>query len=154
MRHLETEITIDAPIQPVWKVLTDLEQYPKWNPFIQRSSGVLSVGERIKNEMHLPGQKPQTFRPKLLVVDHSKELRWLGSLGIPGLFDGEHYFRLEATGKQQTRLIHGEHFRGLLVGLIMRQIGEATKAGFVAMNEALKHRAEEQMGFRPSTPAS
>ncbi len=143
MRHLETSITIDAPIQTVWKVLTDLEKYPSWNPFIQKSTGRLTVGERIENEMHLPGQKPQTFRPKLLKVAANKELRWLGSLGIPRLFDGEHYFQLEAINNHQTRLVHGEHFRGILVGLIMRQIGEATKAGFVSMNLALKKEAEQ-----------
>ncbi|MEO1714214.1 MAG: SRPBCC family protein, partial [Bacteroidota bacterium] len=38
MRHLETSITIDAPMQTVWKVLTDLEKYPSWNPFIQKST--------------------------------------------------------------------------------------------------------------------
>ena len=143
MRHLETSITIDAPMQTVWQVLTDLEQYPRWNPFIQKSSGTLAVGEHLENELHLPGQKPQTFRPKLLVVESNKELRWLGSLGIPRIFDGEHYFQLEAINPQQTRLVHGEHFRGILVGLIMRQIGEATKAGFMAMNQALKKEAEQ-----------
>ena len=128
MRHLETSITIDAPVQTVWNVLTDLNQYPNWNPFIRKSTGAIVVGERIENEMQLPGQKPQTFRPKLLVVRPNKELRWLGSLGIPRIFDGEHYFQLEAINQHQTRLVHGEHFRGILVGLIMRQIGEATRA--------------------------
>ena len=99
-------------------------------------------GERIENEMHLPDQKPQTFRPKILVVDPYKEFRWLGSLGIRGLFDGEHYFILKSISTNQTQLIHGETFKGLLSGVIMRQIGEATEQGFKAMNEALKKRVE------------
>ena len=83
-----------------------------------------------------------TFRPTVLRSDKNREFRWLGKLFVKGLFDGEHYFILTPINEQQTQLEHGEHFRGLLVNLIMKQIEGNTMAGFEAMNQALKERAE------------
>ena len=55
MRHsLHTEIEIDASPEAVWSVLTDLDRYPEWNPFITAASGVVAVGERLKNHIEPP----------------------------------------------------------------------------------------------------
>ena len=36
-----------------------------------------------------------TFKPVLLTVKPARELRWRGSLVLPGVFDGEHSFLLD-----------------------------------------------------------
>jgi uncharacterized protein YndB with AHSA1/START domain len=41
MREIRTEIDIRASTDRVWEVLTDLERYPEWNPFITRAGGDL-----------------------------------------------------------------------------------------------------------------
>jgi hypothetical protein len=66
----------------------------------------------------------------------------LGKLGIKGVLDGEHYFQLKVIDSQKTELIHGENFSGILSGLLLKMIGEKTKNGFEAMNEALKIEVE------------
>ena len=79
-----------------------------------------------------------TFHPRVLVAEPGQELRWLGRLGVPRLFDGEHYFRLIPEG-DGTRLIHGERFRGLLLWVMdVRQF----RPSFECANAALKTRAE------------
>jgi hypothetical protein len=85
------------------------------------------------------------FRPTVLALRPERELRWLGRLFIPGLFDGEHYFLLEPMGEGRTRLTHGEKFSGLLVGFLSGALS-GTEAGFKAMNTALKQKAEEKTG--------
>ena len=72
-----------------------------------------------------------------------KTFRWLGHLLIPGLFDGEHIFELEPFSENSTRLIQREEFQGILVGLFWRNLDTDVRSGFVAMNEALKKRVEE-----------
>jgi hypothetical protein len=69
-------------------------------------------------------------------IDIAAPLRWLGRVGLPGLFDGEHGFRLEAVAGG-CRLHHGERFSGLLVPLFGRML-DATEQGFGALNQALK----------------
>ena len=35
------------------------------------------------------------FKPKILEIEQGRKLSWLGSLGIPYLFDGNHSFYIE-----------------------------------------------------------
>jgi hypothetical protein len=83
------------------------------------------------------------FAPTVLEATPNKELRWLGRLFLPGIFDGEHIFRIEALSANRVRFIHEEQFQGLLVSLFAKSLDEGSGAGFVAMNQALKARAEQ-----------
>jgi hypothetical protein len=139
---LQTEILIDAESEDVWSILTDFAAYGDWNPFIPRISGTLEAGTRLSVELAPPGGRTMTIRPTLRAVQQGRGLRWLGHLGLPGLFDGEHSFQLEPAGEGQVRFIHSERFSGLLVPLVLKLIGSSTRQGFEAMNQALKERAE------------
>lgn len=70
-------------------------------------------------------------------MDAARELRWRGSLPVPGLFTGEHYWRLEPGPGDRpgtsTRLVQGKAFSGLLVPLAGGLL-EATWHGFESMN--------------------
>ena len=83
-----------------------------------------------------------TFRPALRVVTPNQELRWLGRFLLPGIFDGEHCFQIVPIAADRVRFIQSEKFSGLLVALAMPQLERRTKAGFAAMNQALKAQAE------------
>jgi hypothetical protein len=145
MRSIRKEIEIDATPEEVWEVLTDFAAYGEWNPFITsiETSGV--VGERLRATLSLGGGRPMTLTPTLLVNDPAREFRWLGSMGVRGLFDGEHSFELEPTGSG-TRLIHAERFTGILARAMLALVGRKTSAGFVAMNQALAARVAAAPG--------
>jgi len=134
----ETEIFIKAPPERVWALLTDPEAHAAWNPMLHAVEGRFTPGRRVRLIMRTPSGGTMRFRPRVLVADPGRELRWLGRLGLPRLFDGEHYFRLipEAGG---TRLIQGERFRGLLLWAMDVQ---QFRAGFEGGNAALKAMAE------------
>jgi hypothetical protein len=141
MRLIETTTDIQAPAARIWSILTDFPAYPAWNPFITAFEGELRPGARLKITIAPPGHRPMTFRPVVLVVTPDYELRWLGRLLVPGLFDGEHAFGLEQQ-PESCRFLHGERFSGILLPFIGKQLFEATQQGFEAMNSALKQRAE------------
>lgn len=124
----------------VWQVLTDFAAYPEWNPFIRAVEGRVEAGERLRVEIEAAGKR-HVFRPVVLQATEGRALRWLGRVGVPGVFDGEHAFYLEPDGVG-TRLRQEESFQGFLVPLLWRQVEPATRAGFEAMNAALKARAE------------
>lgn len=142
MRELRTEISIDAPPERVWDLLTDQEGLPAWNPFIREMTGDLTQGERIRVSLQQPGRKAMTFRPRLLRVSPGRELRWLGHMGVPGLFDGEHIFEILPGEGGGVRFVQRERFSGLLVPVLWRMLDRETREGFHGMNEALKARAE------------
>ena len=140
MRHvLRTEIDIGAPPEQVWAHLVDLPAWADWNPFITSAQGSATVGERLTLRMEPSGGRGMTIRPTVTVVSEGAALEWLGHLGVPGVFDGRHRFELVATDGG-TRLTQQESFRGLLVRPLRSSLDRDTRAGFDAMNDALRRR--------------
>lgn len=140
--NIETSIEIDAPAALVWAVLVDFDAYFEWNPFLLGVQGSTIPGQRLRVSIRPPGSASMSFKPRVLAVTGGRELRWLGRFVVPGLFDGEHYFRLEPTGPARVEFIQGETFSGLLVGLAKDSLLTSTRVGFEEMNRALKRRAE------------
>ena len=143
MTSIETQIEILAPASKVWAILTDFAAFPDWNPFIRSIGGPPVAGAALTVQIAPAGQAGMTFKPAVLVATPEHELRWLGTFMGRAMFAGEHSFVLEPLSPGSTRLVHSERFTGLMVPLIMSgKMLAATKQGFVAMNEALKKRAE------------
>jgi hypothetical protein len=140
-KRLSAQVDIQATPDRVWEVLTDLAAYPQWNPFIVRAEGVVDLGRRLTLTMQPVGGRAMTLRPRLVDVTINRKLRWRGKLGIPGLMDAEHTFLLQPQAGG-TRLIQHETFRGLLVPFVAASLDRSTLPAFVAMNQALKKRAE------------
>lgn len=140
--EIRTEIQIDAPAERVWSILTDFADYAGWNPFIRQVRGEPRRGERLEVRLEPPGGRPITLRPEVLNVEPGRELRWIGKLFVPGLFDGEHVFEIERLDGGSVRFVQRERVIGLAVPVLQRLLEGPYRAGFEAMNEALKSRAE------------
>ena len=142
MKSIQTEIEIEASPEKVWNLLMDFASYPQWNPFIKTLEGKAEKGRKLKVVLQLPDGKPMTFKPNCLSAESGEEFRWLGHLIVPGLFDGEHFFRMKELENGRPKFVQGENFKGLLIPLVWRNMKDKTIRGFELMNKALKARAE------------
>lgn len=140
--QLQTEVEISAGPERVWAILSDFAAYPEWNPFIRFIHGVPEKGARLEVRIQPSGAKGMTFRPRVLVADTGRELRWLGQLLFPGIFDGEHSFVIQPLASGRVLVRQSELFSGVLVSLFRGSLDRDTKRGFEEMNLALKARAE------------
>ena len=140
--QLNTEIEINTVPDRVWTILTDFAAYPEWNPFIKFIHGAPQQGARLEVRIQPSGTKGMTFRPTVLVADTGRELRWLGRLLFPGVFDGEHHFVIKPVAIGKVRFQQSEQFTGILVPVFKSSLDRDTKRGFEEMNLALKARAE------------
>ncbi len=138
-----TETAIAAPAEVAWRVLTQLDAYPAWSPFVPRVDGRLAVGERVVLHVRLRPDRPAIhFQPGTIeVLDEGRELRWGMGWGR-GLL-------LRASRRQLLRPAPGgcvyvstETFRGLLAPLVLATQRGTVRRGFVATGEALGRRAE------------
>jgi hypothetical protein len=146
-RTVSTTVDIDRPAADVWAVLTDFDGYPQWNPQIRRARGDLVPGRRVTFRIDPPVGRQMTIRPRVRTVDPGRELRLRASL--PGVFSGEHWFRLEPVQDGHgTHVIQGENYRGLIVPLLRRVVASSL-AGFREHNAALKRRVEGGAGGGP-----
>lgn len=138
-------IEIRAPLDSVWRVLTDFSAYPEWNPHIRAASGTLRVGSRIAIRSHPSGGRPVVLRPLVITWAPPTELRWRATFLSRFLFNGEHGFKLEPLGEGRVRFQQDETFSGLLVPLYARLRLNRTREGFARVNEALRERAESEV---------
>ena len=144
MKELRTEIEFDGTPEATWTILTDLQAYPEWNPFIEKVEGELRVGAKLDVRLQPVDERGITMHPTVLVVEPGRELRWIGHLMIRGIFDGEHRFRIEEAGPGRVRFAQTERFGGVLVPLLWKKLRDGgTAKGFRAMNEALARRVAE-----------
>lgn len=141
-KEIATEIEINSTSERVWQVLTDFDNYSNWNPFIKSITGKKIVGQKLATQIIPPNRKLMKFSPVVLTFETNKELRWLGSGPIKGVFDGEHYFKIIEQENGSVKFEHGERFSGILVGLMPKLLID-TKLGFKQMNEALKKECEK-----------
>jgi len=139
MEHIEARIDLPAEPSVVWKQLIDTASMASWNPFITSMSGVLAVGERLQVRIAPAGGRALTFKPRVTIVQPDQRLEWLGTMGIPGLFDGRHSFTLIPLEQGRTRLVQAETFSGALIPFTGKLL-QRTEAGFQAMNTALLTR--------------
>lgn len=110
MFELHTEIEIDASAERVWSIIVDFASYPQWNRFIRHISGSAKQGAALEVQIQPSGGKGMTFRPTVLVLEPSRELRWIGRLLMPGIFDGERRFVIESLPEGKVRFEHAEQF--------------------------------------------
>jgi hypothetical protein len=141
MRLIETATDIRAPAARIWSILTDFPAYPAWNPFITAAVGELRLGARLKITIAPTGHRPMTFRPVVLALRLTTSCA--GLVGCSCRDFSMASTPLAWNSRRRTcRFLHAERFSGVLLPFIGKQLFEATRQGFEAMNTALKQRAE------------
>lgn len=142
MKELRTEIEIQATPDKVWQVLTDLDQYPQWNPFICHAIGKPEVGGKVDIDFQ-PDSKGLKLHCTVVTLEPNRLLSWKYNVLIPFLMQGVHSFTIEPLENDRVRFIDREIFTGLLVPLQANDIDTNSKRGFEEMDKALKARAEQ-----------
>lgn len=141
-KHIEDVVEIDAPPEAVWQTLTDFQSWPEWNPFIEMRGGSLSLGSKVQIFVKTWGPKGAVVGATVIRNDGARDLAWRGGAPVPGLFTGEHYFRIEPAGDGKSRHIHGENYNGLLLPLLSARIDRDLGPMYGIFNQALKARVE------------
>jgi len=151
----ETSVDIDAPIDLVWEVMTDVARYREWNPFVVALTpvrpGPLTVGSDIHLEVRWGrGGGTRTLervtrldgpaaRPGDPTRRSTMEYIYLGWLPRLALIRGSRLQSLEQAPGRPTTYRTSERFTGLLA----RQVPLAkVQDGFERHARALKQRAE------------
>lgn len=140
MRTLVHSTDINAPPDTTWTVVAALEAYEQWNPFMVNASGALAIGERLTFRLRA-GRRVLQMRPRITELAAGRKVAWLGRFLVPHVLDGQHELIVEPLGAGRSRFTQRERFTGILVPALGGLLKE-TDAGFAAMNEALKRRAE------------
>jgi hypothetical protein len=137
--EIKHEIDIHASPPEVWQVITDFDNYKRWNSQLEYLGGEIKPGGKLHLKLSAEGTAPYVFKPTITYWEENATFGWLAITGIPGVFDGEHFFELKDIGNGKTRLINREEYRGIVSQIIKRlPMMKQAPQGFKKMNEELK----------------
>ena len=142
--EIRTEIEIEGTAQEVWDTLTDFESYSEWNTGFVRAEGRAEVGETLHITFSQTAGRTTKMHPTVLAADPRHELRWLGRLLMPGIFDGEHRFEIHETEPGRVTFVQSEQFRGVLVPFVRSMIEGNTLSMLERVNVDLAARVRSQ----------
>lgn len=129
-------ITIDAPVEEVWRLMSDIEKWPTWNPNIKRAKlyGALEPGSRFVWKAG-----PGSITSVLEVVDTHRLLAWSGqTMGIKAV----HIWRL-VSKDGKTVATTDESWDGFLAHLMKKQSQKTLRGAILSGLELLKQEAEK-----------
>ncbi len=140
---IQTDITLNAPQEAVWKALSSFDSYHLWNSFIPIAKGQALEGSKVTMTIHVPTEAPQKYLVRIKESVPQKKLTWVGHFKIKGLIDGHHSFELIAVDDFSTQLKHYESFSGILVPFVWRTfLSTKLRQGFLNLNQDLKSYLE------------
>ena len=132
-----TEIEIEAGIETVWRVLTDLEGWSRWKSDVESLSlrGPLMPGSTF---VWRTGRT--TISSTLREVSAPTRIAWTGkTMGIRAI----DVFTLEECGGR-TRVVEEESWEGTLVRLLHGRLRRTLQTGIERGLRALKAEAERR----------
>jgi uncharacterized protein YndB with AHSA1/START domain len=118
MRHLESQIIINAPIDKVWRALTDLASYKNWSSTIEFGKCVLKEDADAEVTVHFNGIRRRKTATILSVKPHQL-FSWEYGHSLFRLITKT--WMLQSEGLHQTKLIHREEHSGMLSALLSEE---------------------------------
>ena len=132
-------IEINATPETVWNVLTDINNWPRWNPDVKNVSfnGDVSVGSKFKWKAG-PGNITSIFQE----IERPKRLVWTGkTLGIKAI----HVWKL-APNDNKTILNTEESWDGIIVnilhGWMQKTLDESTESGLKHLKDGIEQTSK------------
>ena len=139
-----SQIEIAAPPEIVWSVLTDIDDWPSWNPDVKSATlaGPLVVGTQFWWKAG-----PGTITSTLQSVERPRLIAWTGStFGINAI----HVHRL-GQHRNGTIVTSEESWDGLLARLLRGRMTTTLRKAVESGVERLKIESERRAAL-PTTP--
>ncbi len=138
---VRAEVEIDAPIDRVWKILTDTSRYGDWNPFTPRVDTTLRIGDPIHLQVRLRGERLM-HRVETVTRNQPYTLGWEMKMGTRSLLYAERVQVLTPLGKERTHYMTEDCFTGWLRPLVLGLFGHSMQRGFLDCGLGLKKASE------------
>ncbi|WP_457107893.1 SRPBCC family protein [Methylobacterium sp. P5_C11] len=143
-RICSAEIAIPARAGMVWSVLTDLESYPAWNPYIRTATGRRREGARWRLERTLNGRAYRAVPVTVTCWEPGRRLTWRGGVAMPPLLIADHDVQIIETA-EGVRLVQAQTVAGLLAPGLFPWLRTRLQARLTAMNEALRDEVARRL---------
>jgi len=142
-REIRFELNIEASAAVVWEVVSDLDRYREWNPFVIRASSTCEVGAPIMMKVQMFRGFAQAQTETITEFTPPRTISW----GLVGrrrwALSSRRCQLVTPDGQLRSRYLSEFKLSGGFAPVVMAVLGGRLEAGFCAMSAAVKRRAEE-----------
>lgn len=144
MKTIKTSIVIQASAEHVWTILTALDTYATWNPYIVLARGDLVIGQpfRLRRAGDVTRGVGDALVSAMSTNDHT--LSWTTWWIHSRLLQIEYSFMIEAIDADSIRFLQHETLSGLIPIIWRSGRLDSRQSYMESMNKALKHTAENR----------
>jgi len=136
------ELQIDAPVELVWQVLVDFENYSKWNQFCPQVTTTLELGATISMMVDL-GNGLQEQVEYITRIEPNESIAW-GMENKPGdPIQAERTQTLTRLSDASCFYISVDVFSGEAAADVLALMGKPVEDGFNVCAQGLKQYAEQ-----------
>jgi hypothetical protein len=138
MKSFASRIDIQAPVEKIWRILTDLPRWAQWNTTVERTVGNVERGAMVT--VFVKQSPGRAFPLRVTELDAPRRMVWAGGMPL-GLFKGTRVYELAASAATAAVFSMREDYTGPLAGLIGKSIPDLQPA-FDEFARCLKREAE------------
>jgi len=136
-RATNISIDIHADKSTVWKLLTDAQDFPRWNSTIISMEGSIEEGKKIK--LKSTTDESRTFNLSVQLVQAEQKMIW--SDGMAPFFKGVRTYTLDSNPDGSVQFTMHEKLAGIMFALAAKHIPSFDKP-FEQFAADLKKEAE------------
>jgi len=138
------DITINAPKEKVWNIVTDFKNYPKWNSVLKmENNDNLGVGQKFNVTIYdKDGSIQDNFEAITVTKATNKEFSASRTIWTKFFFKATHHFVIEEVSSNQVRFFQKWELEGAIGYLFEGMIFDVLDL-FKTMNLELKTVAEK-----------
>ena len=144
---IDLEVEINAPLDTVWEVITDLPRYGDWNPFVVQCESTLKVGEPINMQVKL-FSKPQAQQEFIFKHVPKQFLSYGLDGGSLRAIVSDRWHEVKALGPNRTQYRSHFELSGWLMPLVRALMRSKLEIGFRGMTQGIKTQSEKLQNTR------
>ena len=145
---IDRRLEVEAPASVVWGVLTDLDSYGQWNPFVPECRSTLRPGDRIEMKVKL-GRRTSRQVEQMLSFHEGREFSYRMRPLPFGALSSLRVQRVEEIDEGHCRYHTHFELQGWLMPMVRRLLGAQLDVGFSGMTQGLKRRSEQMWASEP-----
>ena len=113
-RSYRDAVVVAAPRAAIWSLLTEVDRYDEWNPYITEGRGTATPGSTIELGFRTGSAEVETRSAKVLIVRPRRKLEWETRVVAPGILDREQIFRVLPMRSGRWLVVQEVRLEGVL----------------------------------------
>lgn len=138
---IDFTLEVDASAATVWDVITDVDAYREWNPFVRACSSSLKPGEPMSMTVQI-GKSTRNETEIMQSYDEGRGFAYAMQPPPLGALSSLRSHTIEPLGAERCRYYSHFELNGWLAPVVKMFVGAKLQAGFRGMSEGIRDRAQ------------